>query len=121
MKLADFIENINKDSEDDSDKSSGKKSVRASAEDETLVQDEEERQEKVKTDQAVAEIVKTSGKLMQLCVNASLRSQRLRLRLNPSLGRLQRNVDGRPYAVVEVGWISCRRCCSYGSDDSGDN
>lgn len=63
VKLADFIENINKDSEDDSDKSSGKKSVQVSAEDETLVQDEEERQEKVKTDQAVAEIVKTSGKI----------------------------------------------------------
>ena len=46
VKLAEFVESINKDAEEESkDKTKGKPSS-----DDTLVQDEEERQEKVKTD-----------------------------------------------------------------------
>lgn len=94
VKLADFIENINKDSEDDSDKSSGKKSVRASAEDETLVQDEEERQEKVKTDQAVAEIVKTSGK-----IDAALRKR------EPEKSKTKVKVKSKPWKAPKGTWM----------------
>lgn len=94
VKLADFIENINKDSEDDSDKSSGKKSVRVSAEDETLVQDEEERQEKVKTDQAVAEIVKTSGK-----IDSALRKR------EPEKSKTKVKVKSKPWRAPKGTWM----------------
>lgn len=94
VKLADFIENINKDSEDDSDKSSGKKSVRVSAEDETLVQDEEERQEKVKTDQAVAEIVKTSGK-----IDSALRKR------EPEKSKTKVKVKSKPWKAPKGTWM----------------
>lgn len=94
VKLADFIENINKDSEDDSDKSSGNKSVRASAEDETLIQDEEERQEKVKTDQAVAEIVKTSGK-----IDSALRKR------EPEKSKTKVKVKSKPWRAPKGTWM----------------
>ena len=94
VKLADFIENINKDSEDDSDNASGKKSVRVSAEDETLVQDEEERQEKVKTDQAVAEIVKTSGK-----IDAALRKR------EPEKSKTKVKVKSKPWKAPKGTWM----------------
>lgn len=94
VKLADFIENINKDSEDDSDKSSGNKSVRASAEDETLIQDEEERQEKVKTDQSVAEIVKTSGK-----IDSALRKR------EPEKSKTKVKVKSKPWRAPKGTWM----------------
>lgn len=91
VKLADFIESINKDAEEEPEKSS--KRVYA-AEDETLVKDEEERQEKVKTDQAVAEIVKTSGS-----IDAALKKK------EPEKSQTKVKVKSKPWKAPKGTWM----------------
>lgn len=90
VKLADFVESINKDAEEESkDKTKGKPSS-----DDTLVQDEEERQEKVKTDQAVAEIVKTSGK-----IDSALRKK------EPEKSQTKVKVKSKPWKAPKGTWM----------------
>lgn len=90
VKLADFVESINKDAEEESkDKTKGKLSS-----DDTLVQDEEERQEKVKTDQAVAEIVKTSGK-----IDSALRKK------EPEKSQTKVKVKSKPWKAPKGTWM----------------
>lgn len=90
VKLAEFVESINKDSEEeDTDKPKGK-----ATSDDTLVQDEEERQEKVKTDQAVAEIVKTSGK-----IDSALRKK------EPEKSQTKVKVKSKPWKAPKGTWM----------------
>jgi len=90
VKLAEFVESINKDSEEeDTDKSKDK-----AQSDDTLVQDEEERQEKVKTDQAVAEIVKTSGK-----IDSALRKK------EPEKSQTRVKVKSKPWKAPKGTWM----------------
>ncbi len=90
VKLAEFVESINKDSEEeDTDKPKGK-----ATSDNTLVQDEEERQEKVKTDQAVAEIVKTSGK-----IDSALRKK------EPEKSQTKVKVKSKPWKAPKGTWM----------------
>lgn len=90
VKLADFVESINKDAEEESkDKPKGKPFS-----DDTLVQDEEERQEKVKTDQAVAEIVKTSGK-----IDSALRKK------EPEKSQTKVKVKSKPWKAPKGTWM----------------
>lgn len=90
VKLAEFVESINKDAEEElKDKTKGKLSS-----DDTLVQDEEERQEKVKTDQAVAEIVKTSGK-----IDSALRKK------EPEKSQTKVKVKSKPWKAPKGTWM----------------
>lgn len=90
VKLAEFVESINKDSEEeDTDKFKDK-----AQSDDTLVQDEEERQEKVKTDQAVAEIVKTSGK-----IDSALRKK------EPKKSQTKVKVKSKPWKAPKGTWM----------------
>lgn len=90
VKLAEFVESINKDAEEElKDKTKGKLSS-----DDTLVQDEEERQEKVKTDQAVAEIVKTSEK-----IDSALRKK------EPEKSQTKVKVKSKPWKAPKGTWM----------------